>query len=112
MIQTIKNIAFFFVAAALIASLTNSLNEYRKKQNFYNTYEKQLQNERVTNKKLKSKIAQSRDYFIIEEIIREKLNKTKPNEYIIIMPPPKQVAQSISQHTKPTYRQWMDLFFY
>lgn len=112
MIKIIKNSAFFIVAIALIVSLTNNLNEYRKKQEFYKTYEKQLQNELKTNKMLKSQISQSRDYFAIESIIREKLNRTKPNEYIVIMPQTKRVAQTISQNNKPTYRQWLDLFFY
>ena len=110
--QTLKNLAFFLVAIGLIVSLTKNIFEYRHKQEFYTLYEKQLQNEQKHNKKLKSSIAQSSDYFTVEEVIREKLNKTKPGEYVIVMPNNNQITQSASQPTKPTYRQWIDLFFY
>lgn len=112
MLQSLKNVAFFLIAAGLVISLTNNIFQYHKRRQVFTLYQNQLLQEQKQNKKLKSQVAQSRDYFTVEETIREKLNKTKPGEYVIIMPNSNQIGQSVSQHTKPTYRQWLELFFY
>lgn len=111
MLQILKNVTFFTIAIGLIISLSKNILEYHTRRQVFVQYEKQLQEQRDQNKKLRMAIAQSRDYFAVEEVIREKLNKTKPGEYVILMPSSPQTSQSASQQNKPTYRQWFDLFF-
>lgn len=108
----VKNMLFLLVALLLVISLTKNVFEFKKRKEFFSAYDKQLQVEVKKNKKLKSNISQYKDYYILEELIREKLNRTKSNEYVVLGQSNPDKISLITPTPKPTHRQWIDLFFH
>lgn len=107
-----KNSLFLLVGLLLVVSLTKNVFEYQKRKDFFSAYNKQLQLEVNKNKKLKGKIAQYKDYTVVEELIREKLNRTKKQEYVVLEQSNQNKIDLITPTPKPTYRQWLDLFLH
>src|SRR3989344_3993003 len=86
--RTLQNIIISLVLLFLLYSLSKTLLDYNKKFSFYQQYKREFQEETDRNKKLKSDLVKAQDYHTVERTIREKLNLSKPNEVVVIIPMP------------------------
>lgn len=107
----IKKTLFFFLTLFLVYSLIKNFQDYQKKISFYNNKNQDLQKEQEKNKKLKSDILKSQDYYTTEKKIRQNLNLLKPDEIALII-----MGPTISPVPTPTpfysiHKQWWRLFF-
>lgn len=109
--RIIKNTIFFLLAFFLISSLLKNIIDHQKKIKFYEDYQKDYQREKDKNKKLKSDLAKSQDYYTVEKNIRNKLNLLKEDESLLILPKITPMPTAIPKIKKSIPRQWWDLFF-
>lgn len=112
MINFTKKITISFLLFFLIYSLSKNIFDYKEKLNLYQDYKKNYQKELEKNKKLKTEILKSQDYYFLEKNIRQKLNLLQPNEIAIILPKPTPTPFPTPKVKKPIYQQWLELFFY
>lgn len=110
-INFFKHILVFLIFLLLIFSLTKNVFDYQNKINFFQNLKKDYINEQEKNKKLKTEIIKTQDYYFLEKSIREQLNLIKPNEIVVILPKNKiKKANSKISKKKPIYIQWLELF--
>lgn len=110
MINLFKKTFIAFLLIFLIYSLSHNVFEYKKKFALYMDYKKDYQEKLEKNKKLKTEVLKSQDYYFLEKNIRQKLNRLKPNEIALILP---KITPSPSPTPKiqtPVYQQWLELF--
>ncbi|EKE13803.1 MAG: hypothetical protein ACD_12C00810G0001, partial [uncultured bacterium] len=84
--RILKNTFLLFLAIFLIFPLSKNVFDYLKKIKFYDEFQKDYQKEMEKNKKLKSEIAKTKDYYTVEKNIRDKLNLLKNDEISLILP--------------------------
>lgn len=86
MIKTIRDGVLIIIAVSLIISLSKNIFSYKDKLAFYHDYRKEYEGEMITNKKLKSDLKKSDDYYYVEKRIRENLNYLQASETAFIIP--------------------------
>lgn len=107
--KTLHGIFFLFIALFLVGSLTRNIFSYKDKTTFHAQLKAEHDEEKALNKKLKSDVKKSSDYYYVERQIRERLNLLQEDEISIIIP-------DITPHPTPTplvkkkpYEMWLDL---
>lgn len=106
---TIRNIIFFILTFFLVVSLSKNILDYKQKMQFFNTYQKELNDEKERNKKLQNEIVKSKDLETREKYIRNKLNLLKNGEVMLILPiTPTPIVTPTP--LKANWQKWMDLF--
>ncbi len=110
MFRLIKNAVFFCLMAVLVASLSRNIFLYKDKLTFYHDYRKEYEKERELNKKLKSDIKKSEDYYFVEKEIRDKLNLLQPNETALIIPKVTLTPEPTPTVPKAPYQEWLELY--
>lgn len=111
MVRLIKNGLFILILAVLIGSLSRNIFLYKDKLAFYHDYRKEYEKTRDVNKKLKSDLKKSEDYYQVEKEVREKLNLLQPDETAIIIPKVTIPPEPTPTVVKEPYQEWIDLFF-
>lgn len=115
-IKYMKKIVFLAIVIALILVINNlihSIYDLSKKQDLVVDVQKELEDEKMLNQKLKAQVSivQSKDF--IEQEARNKLFMAKPGEQPVIIPQnllegeKKEKAQDII----PNWQKWFNLFF-
>jgi len=107
----LKKIVLITLIVFLIYSLSRNILDYQKKISFFEGYKEELIKEREKNKKLKSDILKSQDYYSIEKNIRQKLNVIRPKEIAIILPKPSPTPTPSPKIKKSPPQQWLELFW-
>jgi cell division protein FtsB len=103
----------FFLILVLIFTFTlliKNFNWYKKTLNFYQQYKNEFQKEKNRNIYLKTQLVRKKSITEIEKTIRDKLNLSKENEYVIILP---SIAPTVITPTLtplPNYLQWWHIF--
>jgi cell division protein FtsB len=110
MLRLIKNSIFFLLLAVLVASLSRNIFLYKDKLSFYHDYRKEYEKEHDVNKKLKSDLKKSEDYYFVEKEIREKLNLLQPGETALIIPEVTLTPEPTPTVPKKPYEQWWELY--
>lgn len=95
----------------LIYSLSKNIFDYQKKMRFYEDYTMNLQKEKDVNKKLKSDIVKTSDYYSAEKKIRQRLNLLKPDEIALILPHSTPSPTPPTLLNQPIFQRWWELFF-
>ena len=108
--QRIKRLLLYLLIVFFITSLTRSLIEYGKNQQFYQDYKNEFEKEKKRNTELKTQLVKSQDINEFEKIVRDKLNLTKQNEYILVIPNPTPTVLTPTPTPVPNYQQWIDTF--
>jgi cell division protein FtsB len=74
--------------------------------------EKEVVKQRLENEKLQSKLREAQSPQYLERIARDKLNLTKPGEYVVILPKP-EATSSASQFidSRPNWIKWREIIF-
>ncbi len=108
--QRIKRLLLYLLILFFITSLTRSLIDYGKNQQFYQDYKNEYENEKKRNVELKTQLVKSQDINEFEKIVRDKLNLHKPNEYILVIPNPTPTVLTPTPTPVPNYQQWIDVF--
>lgn len=111
MINLFKKTLIAFLLIFLIYSLSHNIFEYKKKLALYMDYKKDYQEALEKNKKLKTEVLKSQDYYFLEKNIRQKLNLLQPNEIAIILPKLTLTPSHAPKIEKPVYQKWLELFF-
>lgn len=93
----------------LLYSLSKNIFSYTGKLQFYHDFRKEYEKEYDKNKKLKSELRKSTDYYTVEKEIREKLNLLQPDEEAIILPKITITLAPSPTPIKKPYQQWIDL---
>jgi hypothetical protein len=108
--QKALNLLLILIAIFLGISLTRNIFSYSDKIRFYNELKAEHDQEKALNKKLKSDVSKSSDYFHIERQIREKLNLLQEDEVALIIPEitPSPTPQPMVE--KKPYQMWAELF--
>ncbi|OGK22679.1 hypothetical protein A3H80_00825 [Candidatus Roizmanbacteria bacterium RIFCSPLOWO2_02_FULL_37_19] len=109
MFRVIKNIILSVVALFLIFSLSRNIFDYKDKLKFYHEYRREYEQENELNKRLKSELKKSEDYYFIEKQIREKLNLLQPQEEALILPKISTTPTLPPVIVKKPYEQWLEL---
>ncbi len=86
MLNRIKNILFWVIGLFLMLYLLKNIFNYQSKVIIFDEVKNELKKEKIKQEQLKSEIVKSKNFFLIEHNIREKLNLQKENEISIIMP--------------------------
>lgn len=107
--QKALNILLVFIALFLGVSLTRNIFSYQDKMRFYADLRTEHDKENARNKKLKSDMSKSTDYFYIERQIRDKLNLLQEDEVSLIIPPVTPIPTSAPVVEKKPYEQWVEL---
>lgn len=108
--KTLLGFLNLFLIFLLINNLVNSINQYKKGIDFYNQFKNNYEKEKYKNIRLKSEIIKKKSLYELEKTIRNNLNLTKENEYIILLPTP-QVSPIFPSPTPiPNYLQWWYVF--
>ncbi|QQS44362.1 septum formation initiator family protein [Candidatus Roizmanbacteria bacterium] len=108
--QRIKRLLLYLLILFFITSLTRSLIDYGKNQQFYQDYKNEYENEKKRNVELKTQLVKSQDINEFEKIVRDKLNLHKSNEYILVIPNPTPTVLTPTPTPVPNYQQWIDVF--
>lgn len=108
--QRIKRLLLYLLIFFFITSLTRSLLEYGKNQQFYQDYKNEYQKEKKRNTELKTQLVKTEDINEFEKIVRDKLNLHKSNEYILVIPNPTPTVLTPTPSPVPNYRQWLEVF--
>lgn len=108
--QKLFTLITIFVVMFLGASLTRSIFSYKDKIRFYNELKSEHDKEKALNKKLKSDVSKSSDYFYIERQIREKLNLLQEDETSLIIPEITPSPTPTPVIEKKTYEMWREVF--
>ncbi len=108
--RTIQGTIFLLIALFLGLSLTRNIFSYKDKIGFYNEIKADHDKEKALNKKLKSDLKKSSDYYFVERQIRDKLNLIKEDEIAIIIPEitPSPTPTPIIE--KEPYQEWFELY--
>lgn len=99
------------LALGLIVSLSKNIIDYRKKVEFYKGYQEAYQKQVKRGIELRGEIAKNNDYYRVEEKIRTELNLLKPDEVAVILPKPTPTPIIVPPENKPTYKQWIEVFW-
>lgn len=106
-----KKLLIIILLTLPIMALSKSIWDSIEKNSFYEASQQQYNEQLEINKKLKSDLAKSKDYYEVEKIIRNKLGKVKSNEVEVVIARPT-ITPSPSQPIKaPVYKQWLEVFF-
>lgn len=106
-----KKLIIIILLALPIMALSKSIWDSIEKNSFYDASLQRYNEQLEINKKLKSDLAKSKDYYEVEKIIRNKLGKTKPDETELIVPRPSRVPTPTPTVILPPYEQWREVFF-
>jgi len=108
--QRIKRLLLYLLILFFITSLTRSLLDYAKNQQFYQDYKNEYQKEKKRNTELKTQLVKTQDINEFEKIVRDKLNLHQPNEYVLVIPNPTPTILTPTPTQIPNYQQWIDTF--
>ena len=111
MADLIKKVVLLFLIAGLIYSLSKNIVEYQKKTAFFSSYQEEYDKQKKKKRELQSEIAKSKDYYLVEKNIREKLNLLRPDEVSVILPRPTIFPSPTPLAVKPAHEQWIELFW-
>jgi len=104
----------YFLLATLgiftILSLSKTLLGYKDKFVYYDEYKKKYLAEKKHNSKLKGDIVKAQDQQEVEENIRNRLNRTKSHEVIVIIPQKKPTPTIEPTPSLSPSQEWMKLF--
>lgn len=84
--------------------------DYQKKYAFYNTYKQANENEKKKNITLKTEIRKQDSQIELEKTIRNKLNLSRPDEVVLMIPTPTPSPIIITPTPEPNIIQWINLF--
>lgn len=107
--KSLMTLFLILVALFFASSLIRSIATYRDKMDFYRTLEAERDKEKTINKKLKSNVRKSHDYYYVERNIREKLNLLKEDEISVILPPLSPTPIPTALPTKTPLQEWKEL---
>jgi len=115
-IKYMKKIVFLAIVIALILVINNlihSIYDLSKKQDLVVDVQKELEDEKMLNQKLKAQVSivQSKDF--IEQEARNKLFMAKPGEQPVIIPQNllKEEKKEEAQEKSSNWQKWFNLFF-
>ena len=84
--------------------------DFKSKQDFSSEIQSELKEAETENARLKSSKTKAKDPYEVEKILRNKLNLTRPGEYILILPTPELSPTPTPVPIKPPYEQWLNTF--
>jgi cell division protein FtsB len=109
--STIKQSLLILFLLSLIVSLAKNILDYYKKNEFFSQFEQTIQKLEKENKEIADEIEKNRLQFSYEEVLRNKMNVTKPGEYVILLPP-KGPSTVTPTPTMSNRRQWLNLYLH
>lgn len=110
MTKTIHTTIIGLIVIFIIISLVKTLLGYGEKFTYYQEREKNYMAEKKRNNKLKGDIIKAQDQQTVEEQIRNKLNRTKTHEILVILPEKTPTPTPSPTTAVPPSIQWLQLF--
>lgn len=108
MLKKIFIIALFIF---LLYSLLPNLLNYKNKIQFYEQIKKDYEEEKKKNIELKTQIIKKKSVDEIEKTIRNKLNLSKENEVVVIIPSPTKKLTPSPTPVLKNWQKWWQIFF-
>lgn len=108
--RVIRKIIIILLLLFLFSSLTKNIFNYQKKLSFYEDFKKDYENEKKRNLSLKTAILKKSGLNEVEKVIRDKLNLSKPEETIVVLPEPSPTPIIITPTPLPNWQQWIKVF--
>jgi cell division protein FtsB len=109
--KTLRKFILIVIFILIFLSLVKNILDYRSKMIFFQKFQSEEQKQEKENISLKTKILKSQDSFKIEQTIRDKLNLSKSNEVVVIIPSPTPAPVIVIPTQAPIWRQWVNVFF-
>lgn len=108
--QFIKNSLITIVLVFLFISLVKNIVDYQDKLRFFNGFKTKYEEEKKRNISLKTDVIKNSDPNQVEKTIRDKLNLSRENEQVVILPEPSPTPEPAITPTYPVWRQWLNIF--
>lgn len=102
----VKSLILILILSFSALSLVQAVTQFSKNTAFYNEYKNEYESEFKRNLELKTKMKTLQDVDEFEKIARDKLNLTRKNEYIIVIPEPTPTKFVPTPTKVPNYRLW------
>jgi cell division protein FtsB len=112
-----KKITFFVILILCLFIINNFFHSiYRlwQKQDLMTTAEKELDRQRLEQKKLRQELAKVQNPSYIEEEARNKLFLIRPGEQVVVLPEASvspERKQKVTREPDPAWQQWYRLLF-
>ena len=107
----IRKIFLYLFLIFVIISLIKNIFDYQKKYQFYLGFKNSLEKEKKENLSLKTEYLKKTDPAELEKTIRNRLNLTRPDEAVVIIPEPSPTPIIIIPTPIPNWRQWWMVYF-
>lgn len=102
-------LGFVILCLILINNLLHSIYDLWHKQDLVVSAQKNLQEQKEENRKLKMKLSQVNSDSFVEEEARNKLFLVKPGESDVILPQTRSQSES-KKPQLPNWQKWLNLF--
>lgn len=106
----IRSFFYIIIGFFLIYSLSKTVLDYRKKLQFYEEYKQEYNKKKGENSALKSAIIKNQDADALEREIRNRLNRSRPGEYVVVMPATSPQPTPRPTEYKSIPHQWIEIF--
>jgi cell division protein FtsB len=94
----------------VINGLARSIYDLLQKQELLTSAQKELEDEKLKNQKLKASLSYVETKEFKEEVARNNLFLTKPGEQQVVFPL-KDEKKEAKKDTRPNWERWLDLFW-
>lgn len=98
------------VLLLVINGLAHSIYDLWTKRDVLTQAQKNLEEEKLKNKKLKEELSRVQTKEFVEQEARNKLFLVKPDEKLVIIPTASKSAEK-KETPKPNWQEWFELFF-
>jgi len=109
--KLLKNLFLVFLVIFLSSSLIRNIIDYQKKMDFIQKFEAEVEKEKKKKLTLKTEILKKTDPYELEKTMRDKLNLTRKNEIVVILPLPSPTPMPVTPTPLPNWQQWWQIFF-
>jgi len=109
--KLLKNLFLVFLVVFLSSSLIRNVIDYQKKIDFIQKFKAEVEKEKKKKLTLKTEILKKTDPYELEKTMRDKLNLTRKNEIVVILPLPSPTPAPITPTPLPSWQQWWQIFF-
>lgn len=107
-------IILFFSLFLIIIGLSRSIYDLWKKQDLLISYQKQLENQKNQNQKLKKELSDTQNPNFLEQKARDDLFLAKPGEQSVLIPQSMIIGTKSAKPIEelvPNWKKWWGLFF-
>lgn len=109
--RLLKNLFLVFLVVFLSSSLIRNIIDFQKKKDFLQKFKTRVEKEEKKKLELKTEILKKTDAYQLEKTIRDKLNLTRSDEIVVVLPALTPTPTVVAPTPVPNWQQWWEVFF-